>query len=172
MRCSRAPHNNGARCREQYANQRRLFVCFRPVFFAFADGFGATLLPPAGVATGLVALWSRTSGAAPGYQMVYIVRQRSSLSGVRTCTSFCHNFVTTASTSLPSTFVTTFSPTLNGFFTNPEFDLDSYDLANECGLILVTVVLTLYTLNHHFQKFELSGTRVVAQCDDLLGVPF
>ncbi len=63
----------------------------------------------------------RASGEPPGYQTVYTLRQRSSLSGVRTCTSFCHNFVTTPSTSALRTLVTTLSPTLNGFFTNPEF---------------------------------------------------
>src|SRR6516164_2611178 len=106
------------------ANQRRLFDCFRPAFFlGFVEtgaGLAELLLGAATIPIDLVVAGSRTSGGEPGYQIVYMVRHRSSLSGVRTCTSFCHNFMTTASTSLPSTLVMTLSPTLNGFFTNPE----------------------------------------------------
>ena len=69
-----------------------------------------------------VCFTGRVSGDPPGYQTVYMVRHLSSLSGVLTCSSFCHSLVTVASTSAPCTFVRTLSPTLNGFSTNSEFE--------------------------------------------------
>jgi hypothetical protein len=80
-----------------------------------------------------VCFTGRVSGDPPGYQTVYMVRHLSSLSGVLTCSSFCHSLVTVASTSAPCTFVRTLSPTLNGFLTKPEFEHPWNSLTPACA---------------------------------------
>ena len=117
------PARNSAVC----DTQRRLRKRVRRTDLGFAAPFlllgvidslaGALVLALASA----VCFTARANGDPPGYQTVYMVRHRSSLSGVLTCSSFCQSLVTTASTSAPCTFVRTLSPTLNGFLTNPEF---------------------------------------------------
>lgn len=93
---------------------------------AMGFSIGALVLGLASVAC----FAGRDNGAPPGYQTVYVVRHRSSLSGVLTWSSFCQSLVTTASTSAPFTFVVTLSPTLNGFLTKPEFAVWYIEIQN------------------------------------------